>query len=58
MALDADSADRSMPMPIATLVGIQQASRPGELPDYDRVLLRRELDLFPTGISTSTSEHH
>ena len=32
---------------IAALVNIQQASRPGVLPDYDQALLRRELDLFP-----------
>ena len=30
-----------------TLVRIQQASRPGALPDYDRALLERELNLFP-----------
>jgi aminoglycoside/choline kinase family phosphotransferase len=30
-----------------TLVRIQQASRPGLLPDYDRALLERELNLFP-----------
>jgi aminoglycoside/choline kinase family phosphotransferase len=30
-----------------TLVRIQQASRPGVLPDYDRALLERELNLFP-----------
>lgn len=29
------------------LVRIQQASRPGVLPDYDRALLERELNLFP-----------
>jgi aminoglycoside/choline kinase family phosphotransferase len=29
------------------LVRIQAASRPGELPEYDRALLARELDLFP-----------
>lgn len=29
------------------LVRIQLASRPNELPAYDRVLLKRELDLFP-----------
>jgi|SRR5688572_20001898 len=29
------------------LVRWQQASRPGELPEYDEALLRRELDLFP-----------
>ncbi|MBZ0093415.1 MAG: phosphotransferase [Sulfuricellaceae bacterium] len=31
----------------AALVKIQQASRPGALPEYDEALLRRELDLFP-----------
>jgi aminoglycoside/choline kinase family phosphotransferase len=30
-----------------TLLRIQQASRPGVLPDYDRALLERELLLFP-----------
>ncbi len=30
-----------------TLVNIQAASRPGVLPEYDRALLQRELDLFP-----------
>jgi aminoglycoside/choline kinase family phosphotransferase len=29
------------------LVRWQEASRPGELPEYDEALLRRELDLFP-----------
>jgi aminoglycoside/choline kinase family phosphotransferase len=32
---------------IAALLKIQQASRPGVLPEYDHGLLRRELDLFP-----------
>ncbi len=32
---------------IASLIRLQQASRPGVLPDYDQALLRRELDLFP-----------
>ena len=31
----------------AALVDIQRASRPGVLPDYDRALLTRELNLFP-----------
>ena len=31
----------------AALVAIQRASRPGVLPEYDRALLARELDLFP-----------
>lgn len=30
-----------------TLIRIQQASRPGLLPEYDRALLERELRLFP-----------
>jgi len=29
------------------LIRIQQASRPGVLPEYDRALLTRELMLFP-----------
>lgn len=32
---------------VDSLVRIQAASQPGRLPDYDEVLLRRELDLFP-----------
>ena len=32
---------------IASLVSIQSASRPGQVPVYDRALLKRELDLFP-----------
>ncbi|CAB1370005.1 aminoglycoside phosphotransferase family protein [Denitratisoma oestradiolicum] len=32
---------------IDALIKIQAASRPGCLPDYDRALLQRELDLFP-----------
>ncbi|MBL8489772.1 MAG: phosphotransferase [Rhodocyclaceae bacterium] len=32
---------------IDALVRIQAASRPGQLPPYDRALLQRELDLFP-----------
>ncbi len=31
----------------AALIAIQRASRPGVLPDYDRALLARELELFP-----------
>ena len=30
-----------------TLIRIQLASRPGALPEYDRALLKRELNLFP-----------
>jgi aminoglycoside/choline kinase family phosphotransferase len=32
---------------IDTLIRIQLASRAGQLPEYDRALLKRELDLFP-----------
>jgi hypothetical protein len=32
---------------IDTLVAIQSATRPGQLPPYDEALLRRELGLFP-----------
>ncbi|MBI5922850.1 MAG: phosphotransferase [Betaproteobacteria bacterium] len=32
---------------VAALVRLQSASRPGKLPEYDRTLLQRELDLFP-----------
>ena len=46
-ALDADNAALLYADAIAALVDIQLASRPGVLPEYDRALLRRELDLFP-----------
>ncbi|MBI5790806.1 MAG: phosphotransferase [Rhodocyclales bacterium] len=46
-ALDADNAVPLYADAIQALVAIQRASRPGALPDYDRALLRRELDLFP-----------
>ena len=46
-ALDADNAAPLYVDAIVALVKIQQASHPGALPGYDRVLLRRELDLFP-----------
>jgi len=41
---DADTLYRAA---IDTLILIQRASRPGNLPAYDRALLKRELDLFP-----------
>ncbi len=47
MALDDASADRLYRDANASLIKIQLASRPGELPDYDRELLSRELRLFP-----------
>jgi N-acetylmuramate 1-kinase len=46
-ALNDDSADRLYRDAIAALIAIQAQSRPGVLPDYDRALLSRELDLFP-----------
>ncbi len=45
--LDADNADALFTDAIGALIRIQQASRPGVLPAYDAVLLRRELELFP-----------
>jgi aminoglycoside/choline kinase family phosphotransferase len=46
-ALDAFSAPVLYRDANAALVAIQRASRPGVLPDYDRALLERELNLFP-----------
>lgn len=48
-ALEADAtrADRLYLDANATLIRIQLASRPDELPDYDEALLTRELRLFP-----------
>ena len=54
-ALNADNAAQLYADAIVALVKIQQASRPGVLPDYDRTLLRRELDLFPQWF---IAEHH
>ncbi len=45
--LDAETAPRLYRDANAALVDIQRASRPGVLPDYDRALLERELNLFP-----------
>jgi aminoglycoside/choline kinase family phosphotransferase len=47
MALNDGTADRLYRDANAELVKIQAASRPGELPEYDEALLRRELMLFP-----------
>ncbi len=46
-ALNEQTADRLYRDANAELMKIQLASRPGELPDYDEALLRRELMLFP-----------
>ena len=53
--LDADNAAPLYADAIGALVKIQQASRPGALPDYDAALLRRELDLFPEWF---LAQHH
>lgn len=45
--LDAGNAAALYADAITALVRIQQASRPGVLPDYDATLLRHELELFP-----------
>ncbi len=46
-ALHAGNADALYQAATDALIQIQSASRPGVLPDYDRALLKRELDLFP-----------
>ena len=45
--LDAGTARKLYTDANSALVALQLASRPGVLPDYDRALLSRELDLFP-----------
>ena len=45
--LNADNAGALYSDALDALLTIQRASRPGVLPDYDRVLLERELRLFP-----------
>lgn len=54
-ALTPDNASQLYVDAISSLIRIQLASRPGVLPEYDRVLLRRELDLFPEWF---LSTHH
>jgi aminoglycoside/choline kinase family phosphotransferase len=46
-SLNDDNADRLLGDATTALVRWQQASREGELPAYDEVLLRREAALFP-----------
>lgn len=46
-ALDAGTARELYLASNDALISIQQASRPGVLPEYDRALLTRELMLFP-----------
>ncbi|CAG0971955.1 N-acetylmuramate 1-kinase [Rhodocyclaceae bacterium] len=62
-AFDADNTVSLYRDAIDALVRLQQASRPDALPPYDRVLLKRELDLFPDwyiarhlGIELSTAQ--
>ena len=45
--LNADTAPKLYRDANAALVDIQRTSRPGVLPEYDRALLTRELNLFP-----------
>lgn len=45
--LDAQTAPRLYRHANTALVAIQRASQPGVLPEYDRALLARELNLFP-----------
>ena len=45
--LNAENASALYADALAALVNIQLASRSGILPDYDRALLKREMDLFP-----------
>lgn len=46
-ALTVDSASALYADATDALIQLQLASRPGELPEYDEELLRRELELFP-----------
>src|SRR5260221_7235685 len=46
-ALNDGNAQRLFGEATTALVRWQEASRPGELPEYDETLLRREVDLFP-----------
>lgn len=45
--LTPETADPLYRQAIDALIAIQSASRPRQLPAYDRALLQRELDLFP-----------
>ena len=45
--IDTGNADRLMADATVALVRWQLASREGELPPYDKALLKRDLDLFP-----------
>ena len=45
--LDEENAARLMDEATTALVAWQKASRPGVLPEYDRTVLEREIELFP-----------
>jgi aminoglycoside/choline kinase family phosphotransferase len=45
--LDPSSAHALYRDAVDALITLQRASQPGVLPDYDRALLKREIDLFP-----------
>jgi aminoglycoside/choline kinase family phosphotransferase len=47
-ALSEDTAHSLYGAAAGALIKLQQASRPGTFPDYDRALMHRELDLYPT----------
>lgn len=55
MVLDAENSPALYSDALDALISIQAASRPGMLPEYDRALLKRELDLFPEWF---LSKHH
>ncbi|MDO8932015.1 MAG: phosphotransferase, partial [Rhodocyclaceae bacterium] len=62
-AFDADNTVALYDAATDALIRLQSASRPHELPPYDRELLKRELDLFPDwyiakhlGIELSTAQ--
>jgi N-acetylmuramate 1-kinase len=62
-ALTPDNATALYADALGSLAAIQQASRPGILPEYDRTLLLREMMLFPEwfvthhkGVTLSTTE--
>lgn len=46
-ALTPDNAHNLYADALGALIAIQCASQPGQLPEYDRALLTRELELFP-----------
>jgi aminoglycoside/choline kinase family phosphotransferase len=53
-ALTKDNAHNLYAEALGALICIQKASRPGVLPEYDRELLMRELELFPVWYVAAT----